>query len=50
MLCLFKLLLLLLWFFLLLFVALMQVFRAVSMLVVLVQSANYEMLQPAVSM
>jgi len=45
MLCPCKLLLLLLWFLLLLFVALMQVFRAVSMPVVLLESA--QMLQPA---
>jgi len=47
MLCPYKLLFLLLWFLLLLFVALIQVFRAVSSLVVLVKSVK--MLQSAVS-
>ena len=48
MLCPYKLLLLLLWVLLLLFVALMQVFRVVSTLVVLVESVKIQ--QPAVSM
>jgi len=48
MLCPYKLLLLLLWFFELLLVALIQVFRAVLLLVALV--GLVKMLQPAVSM
>ena len=44
----YNLLLLLLWFLMLLFVVLMQVFRAVSTLMVLVESS--QTLQPAVAM